>query len=287
MKKFWYFTAFCLIVIGAAGALTYDWKSSGGDLAEFEKEWTFSSSDLRKLEISSDYDVSVKFVKSEDGRNTITLNGKGTEKMVENTKSTEIADKSLKLDLTRMPKKYINFFDFGFRNAKEELVVALSDDALLDSLRIKLDSGNITVDDASLVRLAEANLSADSGNVYVNRFKGERLSVDVDSGNITGDEVSANMTASADSGNIKFEHAAGIARLSVDSGNIKLYKLDTASADLSVDSGNVFVEVPAAFTGSYDLRADSGSVRSPDSKNETTDYVKVRTDSGNIRVEQR
>ncbi|MFC5403524.1 DUF4097 family beta strand repeat-containing protein [Cohnella soli] len=287
MKKFWFFTAFCLIVVGAAGALTYDWKSNGKKLTEFEKEWTFSASDLRKLDITSDYNVSVKFVKSEDGRNTIKLNGKGTEKMIENTKSTSIVDKSLKLNLTRMPKRYIQIFDLTFHREKEELIVALSDDAMLDSLRIKLDSGNITVDDASLVRLGEANLSADSGNIKLNRYKSERLIVDVDSGNITGDGVSANTTASADSGNIKFENMSGPTHFSVDSGNIKLYKLDTASADLKADSGNVYVEVPAEFAGAYDLRANAGSVRSPDSKNETTDYIKARTDSGNIRVEQR
>ncbi|WP_158602422.1 DUF4097 family beta strand repeat-containing protein [Cohnella endophytica] len=285
MRKFWYFTAFCLVIIGVAGALTYDWKSKE-NLPEFEKQWSFSASELRNLEIVSDYNVAVTFTKSEDGRNSIRLNGQGTEKMIENTKATEIADGKLKLDLTRMPKKYINFFDFDFGSAKEQLVISVTDASLLDSLRIKLDSGNITVTDAALETISEAKLTTDSGNITLTRFKSEKLIVGVDSGNITGNEVAADIKASTDSGNIKLDKVTGPTRLSVDSGNIRLTKQDNASSDLSTDSGNVYVQVPASFAGSYDLRTDSGSVHAPESKRTTMDYIKIRTDSGNIRVEE-
>ncbi|WP_182303134.1 DUF4097 family beta strand repeat-containing protein [Cohnella cholangitidis] len=286
MKKLWYIAAFCLILIGAAGALSYDWNSHDKNLHAFEKTWTFSPTELRNLDIESDYDVVVTFTKSSDGQNSIQLNGRGTEKMIEKAKSTEITNQSLELDLTRTPKKYINFFDFSFAEAKEELVISVTDDTLLESLKIELDSGNIDITDAALARISEADLSADSGNVYLNRFKSDKLNIDVDSGNINGSEVTASVSASADSGNIKLEKMTGPSNLSVDSGSIKLYKLDTANTDITADSGNVYVQVPSHFAGFYDLKVDSGNIKAPESTRQTTDYVKVRADSGNIKIEQ-
>lgn len=285
MKKMWYFTAFVLIIIGVVGAATYDWKSQD-DLPEFEKTWTFAASDLRNLEIVSDYNVALTFVKSTDGSNSIRLKGQGTEKMIEKAQATELAGQSLKLDLTRMPKKYFSFFDLSFARTKETLVVAVTDDSLLDTLRVKIASGSITVSDAALARVSEANLSTDSGSIKVNHFKSERLLIDIDSGSISGSDITADVTASTDSGSIKLDGVNGRTRLSVDSGSIKLYKLDNSNSDLSTDSGSIYVQVPASFAGNYDLRTDSGSVHSPESKRETTDYIKARTDSGSIRVEQ-
>jgi DUF4097 and DUF4098 domain-containing protein YvlB len=286
MKKFWYFTAACLIVIGIAGVLTVGWESDKGDLPEFEKTWTFPAADLRNLDIESDYNVNVTFVKSTDGQNSIQLKGQGTEKTIEKVLATSVSNQSLILDLTRSPKKYINFFDFSFETVKEEFVISVTDDALLDSLKIEVDSGNINIKDAALIPIAKAELSADSGNLGLDRFKSDFLDAEVDSGNINGNHVTADIKASADSGNIKLENTTGRTVLSVDSGNVRLYKLDSADTDISADSGNVYVQVPSSFAGFYDLKADSGTTNSPESKRETKDYVKVRVDSGNIKIEQ-
>ncbi|MCD9022197.1 DUF4097 family beta strand repeat-containing protein [Cohnella silvisoli] len=286
MKKLWYLTAIALILIGLAGVASYGWKSTSDKLPEFEKTWTFAAADLRKLHIVSDYDVNISFVKSTDGTNSIQLKGHGTDKMIEKAMKTEISSQSLKFDLTRLPKKYINFFDFNFDSVNEDFVISVTDDSVLDSLNVKVDSGTMNITDAAILRIADADLTADSGNITINNFKSDRLNVHVDSGKINGNKVTTDLTATASSGNIKFENMTGRTSVSVDSGNIKLYKLDTSSAELSADSGNVYVQVPAAFAGFYDLQADSGLVRSPEPKRDTKDYVKVRTDSGNIIVEQ-
>lgn len=285
MKKLWYLSAFALIIIGLAGVMASNWKTTE-PLPEFEKQWTFNASDLRNLHIVSDYDVNVTFVKSTDGNNSITLNGHGTEKMIEKTMKTEISSQSLRLDLIQLPKKYFNFFDFSITNSKEEIVIAVTDDALLESLQLKLDSGNVNLVDAALVKIEDASISLDSGNLKITNFKSDRLDIDMDSGNITGDKITSEITASADSGFIKLTDATGRTHLSVDSGNIKLYKLDTSDSEISADSGNVYVQVPSSFGGFYDLQVDSGNISSPDSKRETKDYIKVRVDSGNIKIEQ-
>jgi DUF4097 and DUF4098 domain-containing protein YvlB len=286
MKKLWYLTAFSLIIIGLAGVLSYDWKTTE-NLPEFEKKWTFAAADLRKLNIVSDYKVNVTFVKSTDGTNSISLKGQGTDKMIEKIKSTEISSQSLSLDLVQMPKKYFNFFNFSWVDGKEDIIISVTDDALLESLKLKLDSNNLTVTDAALVKVIDAQMTVDSGNLVFNNFKSDRLDINMDSGNITGNIVTADISASVDSGNIKLENTTGRSSISVDSGNIRLYKLDNTNAELSADSGNVYVQVPSSFAGFYDLQADSGTIHSPDSKRESKDYIKVRTDSGNIKIEQK
>jgi len=286
MRKFWYFAAFCLIVIGVAGAMNHDWTAGNKKLKDFEMKWIFSADELRDLSIASEYNVNMVFVKSDDGRNSITLTGHGTEKMIEKVQSTEISDRKLDLELKRLPRRYINFFDFGFVNSEEKFVVAVTDEAFLDSLKIKLSSGNLELTNAALLPISAAELNSDSGNLSLGDFRSETLRIDVDSGNVKGESVSADLSASVDSGNITIEKMTGQARLSADSGNVKLYKLDNSATDISVDSGNVYVGVPAGFAGRFDLRADSGRVRAPESKGETTDFVKVRTDSGNITVEE-
>jgi DUF4097 and DUF4098 domain-containing protein YvlB len=286
MKKLWYLTAFSLIIIGLAGVISYDWKTTE-NLPEFEKKWTFAAADLRKLNIVSDYKVNVTFVKSTDGTNSISLKGQGTDKMIEKIKSTEISSQSLLLNLVQMPKKYFNFFDFSSEDAMEEIVISVTDDALLESLKLKLDSNNLTVTDAAIVKVIDAQMTVDSGNLVFNNFKSDRLDINMDSGNITGNIVTADISASVDSGNIKLENTTGRSSISVDSGNIRLYKLDNTNAELSADSGNVYVQVPSSFAGFYDLQADSGTINSPDPKRESKDYIKVRTDSGNIKIEQK
>lgn len=226
------------------------------------------------------------FVKSVDGTNSIQLKGRGTEKMIEKVQATEISGRKLDLELIRLPRKYINLFDFNFDSPTEQFVVSVTDDALLDSLRLKLNSGNLELKDASLLPITSAVLDSDSGNLSLGEFVSDTLEIDVDSGNVKGERVTANMTASIDSGNITIENMTGKADISADSGNVKLYKLDSSDTNISVDSGNAYVRVPASFAGTYDLKADSGRVRAPESRSETNDTIKVRTDSGNITIEE-
>ena len=286
MRKFWYFTAFCLIVIGIAGAANHDWTAGDKELQDFEKKWTFSAEELRDLSIKSEYNVSLTFVKSTDGTNTIELKGRGTEKMVEKVQATEISDRALELELVRLPRRYMNLFNFSLNPPTEQFVVSVTDEALLDRLKVKLDSGNLDLNNTAAIRINSTVLDSDSGNLSLGEFAGETLEIDVDSGNVKAQRVTADLTASIDSGNITIENMTGKANLSADSGNVKLYKLDSSDTNVSVDSGNVYISVPAGFPGAYDLKADSGRVRAPESRRETNETIKVRTDSGNITIEE-
>lgn len=286
MRKFWYLTAICLIAIGVYGAINNDWMAGDKDLIDFEKEWTFSADELRDFSVDSSYNVSMKFVKSTDGRNTIHLTGRGTERTAEEARAAEISGGSLQLDLVRKPARFLNFFNFDFRNNQQEFVVAVADDSRFDKLQIKTRSGNIRLDDASILDIAAARVSANSGNVSIDGFRGGTLDVSVNSGNIKIDRATANLNASSNSGNLTVEDLTGPARLSANSGIVKLYKLDNADADVSTGSGNAFVQVPFGFPGFYDTKAGSGRIRTPEARRETSDSIKVRTGSGNITIEE-
>ncbi|WP_027087084.1 DUF4097 family beta strand repeat-containing protein [Cohnella panacarvi] len=285
VRKLWVVSGIALVLIGVAGVASYNWRT-GGDLTPVEKAWTFDKQALQRLEIKSDYNVEITFVRSTDGTNSIRLVGEGTEKMASDTLATEIADGALELDLRQKPERWFHFFDFNSFRAKEELTIALADGAQWDALDLKLDSGNATITDAAIAAPRRTNIDIDSGNVTIERFKGDELNIDIDSGNVTADGVEAKLTVDADSGNMRLNDVAGAADLSVDSGNIRLYKLTNAETNIEADSGNIYVQVPPDFAGFYDAQADSGRVKHPESKRLTTDYVKARADSGNITIEQ-
>lgn len=287
MKKLSVAVGILLIAIGLGGIASYGWNKDEDKLATIEKTWTFEPQDLRQLIVSSDYDVAIEFVKSTDGKNRIALEGKGTEKIVEQTTNAKIADQTLELDLRRKNGFFdFGFFRFGFNKVQEKLTIAVADQTEWDLLKLNLDSGNVTLNDASLLTLRETRISIDSGNLSIEGFKGEKLDIDIDSGNVTANGIEAQVKVNADSGNIRLTDVRGAADLSVDSGNIRLYKLDTADTTISADSGNVYVQMPASFAGLYDLRADSGRIKAPESKRESVETVKIRTDSGNITVEE-
>ncbi len=286
MKKAWVFGGIALILIGLGGIASYGF-STEQNLEPVEKTWSFKADSLQRLQIKSDYSVSITFVRSTDGNNSIHLTGEGTEKMVEDTLVTEIQNGELALDLREKPKRWFSFFNINTHSAKENLTIALADGVRFDALDLKLDSGNVTIKDAELAAIDSAKIDIDSGNVTLDRFKSGQLEVDVDSGNVTANGLTAAVKVSSDSGNIRLNDVSGPADLKVDSGNIRLYKLTNDEANIKADSGNVYVQVPSDFAGFYDLKVDSGSISAPESKRLTTDYVKVRSDSGNIKIEQK
>lgn len=286
MKKLWVIGGVVLVLIGLGGIASYGFRTDG-DLEPVEKTWSFRANELNNLKIKSDYNVDITFVRSTDGNNTISLNGEGTEKMVADTLVTEIENGALLLDLRKKPDRWFEFFNIDAFRGKETITIALTEEARWDALDLDLDSGNVTIKDAELATIGRASIDIDSGNVTLDRFKSEQLEVDIDSGNVTANGLTATVKASADSGNVRLNDLSGAANVEVDSGNIRLYKLTNDEAVLEADSGNVYVQVPADFGGFYDLKADSGSVSAPESKRLTTDLIKVRTDSGNIKIEQK
>ncbi|TJY41846.1 DUF4097 domain-containing protein [Cohnella pontilimi] len=272
-----------LVIIGLAVLAGNRW-STEEPMSNLDKKWTFASGELRNLQTKSDYETEIRFVKSSDGTNSVSITGQGTKQMRQAVSEAALSSGTLELDLRNQSWRWFDWLRFGSTDAKQQIVVALADGSpFLETLQVKSDSGSLAVYGA---QVRKADLQIDSGSVTIRDLTADRLNIRADSGSITANGVHGNAEIHADSGSIKLENVTGPTRLSADSGSIKLYKEDTSSTDIKAESGSVYVHMPASFAGVYDVQADSGTVHAPESKRQTGDVVKVRADSGSIRVEQ-
>lgn len=286
MRKLWIIAGIALVLVGIAGVASNGWQTER-EMETVEKKWSFDGQSLQRLQIKSDYNVDIAFVRSTDGTNSILLDGEGTKQMVEGTLATEIEGGTLALDLREKPHRWLSFFEFNTNRTKEKLTISVAEGIRLDTLQLKLNSGNLSLKDAALIGLGETIIDIDSGNITIDNYKADRLDIDVDSGNVTASGVTASVKIGTDSGNMRLTDVSGPAELEVDSGNIRLYKLTGDDTTIDTDSGNVYVQVPAGFGGFYDVKVDSGRAKYPESKRETTEYIKVRADSGNVTIEEK
>lgn len=301
MKKVsWITIAIGLILIGLGGAAYYKFQFAE-PLVEHSQTWTFGEGELRELVVVGDAkSLDIRFVPSTDGKNTVKLDGKEEKEVISRLSDVKLEGGKLELNLNPKFKWFNMNFDFNFGSRKQSIVVALGDTDRLNTVTVKSDSGSVSVDGpkaqtvkissdsgslrASNIQAGTLELKSDSGSVKLSGIQAEQATVKTDSGSIQADGIKAEATVSSDSGSIKLAALTGAAKIKSDSGSVRLQKQDTSSVDIKTDSGSVRVEVPASFAGYYDLRSGSGSIHSPDSPGQTQDVVKVRTDSGSIRV---
>ncbi|MBP1972061.1 DUF4097 family beta strand repeat-containing protein [Cohnella thailandensis] len=281
-KKRWISIALGLILIGIGGAAFYNFQF-GEDKQSYEHIMKLGSKDLKQLAVQSDsLGLRVSFVPSEDGTNSVRIAGRAKEEIIDQVRNARLSGGVLKINM----KEGWSFasFDFDF-NSVQEITVSLTEEAAaaLQSFKVDTDSGSVRVNGAAA---AKGEIESDSGSIKLYGFQGETLELESDSGSIHAENLTAALTASSESGSITIDHLKGVSKLESDSGSIRLLKDDASDADIKSDSGSVRVEVPNDFGGFYDLKSDSGSVRSPDSEKRTTETIKVRTDSGSIRVTQ-
>lgn len=130
----------------------------------------------------------------------------------------------------------------------------------VSTVDMKVDSGNITVTDAT----GKVTAETDSGNVIV---RGAAGGVDLmsGSGNIEADDLGGPQnTARADSGNIGLSLLTpGAVTAQADSGNIRLHvPADSYRVEARTDSGRTDIKVPDLPDGKHllDLNTDSGNI---------------------------
>ncbi|MBD3920428.1 DUF4097 family beta strand repeat protein [Paenibacillus sp. PR3] len=300
MRKF---VGFILVMVGILVFVQYQFGGSRKS-EDYDRTWTFDNKEMHELKIATDsMGLDVKFVKSTDGSNSVRIAGRAKEDIVDKIKSTELEGGQLDIDLNG--KWHIGFPSFSdFRSSNQIVTVTLTDEAAkaLETLNISGDSSSLSVTGASAlngsiksdsgsIRLENyegkaLSVRSDSGSIKLNDYQGDTLSMKSDSGSIRAENVRSEVKASSDSGSITIERLQGTAELSSDSGHIELVKEDSTGANVKSDSGSVRIEVPVSYGGTYDLKSDSGSIRKPDQHGTSSEVIKVRTDSGSIRVEQ-
>ncbi|MGG1312750.1 DUF4097 family beta strand repeat-containing protein [Cohnella laeviribosi] len=263
MMKRGLYTAFGLILI-AIGCAALFYLYSGTTSEDYRHEWKLGPGELRELAIRSrSQGLNVEFEAAGQGADSIVMEGKAEPETVKRLSEAQIRDGRLELDLD--PRESFRFFDWGSWNERHHVTVRLSDPETLEKLQLRADSGSIRLTGASA---GSAELSTDSGSIRIQNYKGGRLVLKSDSGSVEAERIEAELAVSSDSG------------------SIQLRKADTSSAEIHSDSGSVKVYLPAAFDGFYELQSDTGSIRAPEQKGISPEVIKVKTDTGSIRIEQ-
>jgi len=268
---------------------------------KLDKEWTVAGDELKELQILGEGRVNVVFLESTDGSQSVSVKGQVPRHVAKSINETRLEGGRLVVDL-RGGNRIFPAFRFGsFWAGPGEVTVKLRPGYELSHLTVRTDAGQIragsiavrTADftsDSGKLKLADLTggqirVRADAGSLELANVEADSLDIRIDAGDIQASNISADTTIRLDSGNAKLDGAAGRFSIRADSGNIRLIKKDTADADIRLDSGDVYVRLPAAFAGSLDLNTAWGRIDAPETKNETQDRIQVRTDSGNIEIE--
>lgn len=265
-----------LIIIGVVGMSSNKF-NFGDDLTEYHQKWNLDTDTLSHLVINSEYDTDIEFVHSSDGTQSIEIQG-ALDDNIEQLEQIRLENGKLEIN---MIDDSIHFISVSFRSHKVHLTVSLPNENPLTDVNVDFNSSNGTV---SNLTAQNVDLTASSGNLTLQSIIAKQLKIDLHSGNLTGTDIQSDTTTSVGSGNTKFINYSGIGNFSAQSGNIKLIQKGPSSLELSSKSGNVTVTPDPNFKGSFELITKSGNVHSPESLRESNDLIKVRTNSGNIKV---
>lgn len=290
----WTLLSVVLIMIGFVG-MAYEGFQFSEKLPRYEQQWSFDS--LQQLQVKSNSNVDLKFIDSEDGSNYIQVSGNMKQGLVDRLKAFKPSGPKVELDLSN--QEILSFFNIEFQSTKQEIIVALSDAELMESLQVELShsngtfsglqadqikltaqSGNLRLDSVSVGQL---EMKTVSGNITLSALDGS-ASLKVGSGNITANSIQGDLQVDSTSGNVTIRDFQGSGVFKAASGNVKLEDQRSDQLDIMVTSGNVALSLDQGFKGVYDLKAISGTIKAPDSPLETTDVIKIRANSGNIRI---
>lgn len=293
-NKKWSLLSITFILIGIAG-MAYEGFQFADKLPYFEKQWQLDS--IQELRIKSDSNMDMKFIASQDGSNYIEVAGNMKQELIDRLEASEVSGPKVSLDLTH-PESW-SFFTVDFQSTDQAITVALADTELMERLQVELGhsngsfsglqanqielttvSGNLKLDSATTKQL---DMQTTSGNITLSALTGSAR-LKVTSGNIKADSVQGELQVQAFSGNVTFRDFQGSGVIKATSGNVTLQDQRSDQLDITAHSGNVTLSVDPAFKGIYDLKADSGTIKAPDSPMETTDVIKIRVNSGNIRI---
>lgn len=314
-KKGWTLVASIFVILGISGMI-YQGFNFGEEQPSYTQKWTFSDNELKSLSINSDYNVEFEFIESPDGTNYVEASGNLPQKSIDKLMQTKIANQSLALQLSE--EHVFTFLSFNFQSTTQQITVALADpQQTLDKIAVDLQSNNgnfqalrakeiwletksgnlsgknLTADHLQIGALsgkisleqieADTELKVTSGNVRIDRFKGS-LTSKMTSGDFKAQDLQGDIQATITSGNIKINDWTGNGAFKSTSGNITINDQRSDSLDISIHSGNVSLSTDPEFQGTYDLRASSGNIESPDSPNVSQDIIKIRSTSGNIKI---
>ncbi len=274
--KKWYFLVITLIVFSFAGTACQP-RNLVDKLPAHEQKWTFAPDELSTLVIDSEYDVNMEFIASPDGTNYVEISGNMQQSTIDQLKATAIAGNALELQL----QKDVKLVAPNYKSTKARIIVALAEDARLQQISYKSGSGDTNF---TGLKAENIDLSVSAGKLRVKAIAAGRLRLTSKSGDITAEQIQGDTEIQLHSGNIKVDGLKGSLKAQSTSGNVTLTGQRSDSLDISVRTGDVTMSPDPVFKGFFDLKTTTGRVTAPESPQETTDVIKVRVISGDIRI---
>lgn len=172
-----------------------------------------------------------------------------------------------------------HFILFPWINLNERIEVYLPKEGL-ESLKLQVNSGNISAEEDFNMQAGSIFVTAKSGNIRWQDIKALQVKMETLSGNLrVGKVVADTLILSAKSGNISGEELSGKAEFSAGSGNIRVTGF-AGSGDVSTNSGGIEVEAENV-TGDMTFKAGSGNVKLVVPKN-LSFTAEMNTRSGKI-----
>lgn len=289
-----------LVAVGMIALVKYVF---GYELRETYEHALTLGDHVREIRIENDnLALDIDFAAGDE--NAVRIEGKAAPDMVKQIRSAEVKNGVLHLRFKDRERWNWSFFPDFTWGERQSITISLTEEALesFETFKVSSDAGSVRVNgakardivigsDSGSIRLGRLQggtltVTSDSGGIRLEGYEGKSLALRSESGSIHADEVHAGVTAVSDSGSITINHLTGAGNIKTDSGPIRIVKEDEMGAVVSSDSGSVRITVPPSYSGSYDLKSDSGLIRHPDAAGTSGEVIKVRTESGSIRIEQ-
>lgn len=246
-------------------------------LQEYDRIWKFDSGQLESVYIQTDYNVHKE---SEDGTNYIEIKGSADKQVVNVLKGADIVQKALTLNLSK-PGSLEKLADKTSRNDDTQYITfVLAREAALHKIEASSTSEWLRI---RQMKADHAVFKTTSGQVKLDGYKGESLNIQTGSGDIEAFKARGKVEAVSEGGNIKLIDMEGNPDVQTNSGNVQLSG-DLSLASVQTVSGNITIAIPAGYESRYDLQTNTGKIRAPRSITSSSNYIKVKTNSGNIRI---
>ncbi|MBD2868062.1 DUF4097 family beta strand repeat-containing protein [Paenibacillus arenilitoris] len=270
--------ALIMLGVGVIGAMvSFDWN----DIRNFGtrpylEERTVEAAGIDTINVRTS-SIDVEVVRGKSDAVQIRLDGRASEKYLDRFELiAEQDDNGLLIEGT-----YKDMFFVGFNFVNVDLIVEIPD-RLWQSLEVNSNSGNIDLEN---VRAASASAESGSGNLELENMQADDMSLKSGSGNIEVDGLTAkNVTLQTGSGGLEMEnYTADQIKATSESGNITLEN-GQGAVQGRTDSGNIRLTADELLQD-VGLKSDSGTVRIDLEKEPRSAAIRLRTESGNRKVE--
>lgn len=175
---------------------------------------------------------------------------------------------------------FINPSSFASNQGPYYLNLYVPRDVYFNLLTLSNESGSVKITD---IQAKNADITANYGDLNMDSFSGEKLSIHADSGNMEFGKIICDTLEISDSyGSVTADsfEIAGHAAISLDSGNLELSKLESRQLTLSNQYGNCFVD-EITVTDS-EISMESGSLKL---RQATLGNTEIRNSYGDITLD--